>query len=347
MRIWSAVSRIRASFRICCITWIATTNSDGDTSTTGRERLESRRRRRGFQTDPDGTNISAWSGLAGDRIFPRWLLMLHHVWRAAAWRIFLIGVSVMQRGHRFQRKLPGYDAERSLIREEHHATGRLLAHVLEFVGAARRAVLTIASIRACSNAPRDRLLASTSRSVVTCGLYRRKPRGRIDDARAVLRPCTRKLSMVLRVVCPIDYGRDGSRIQPPLTARAISAWRPAMTRHRINPIRPRLCAEHFAQALSSSARIACAIASSGPRWTARSADRDHQQQDKGQRPGADQRFAGFEPAAAADQQKNPYQARRGKRDHASARTKKEHFHGKMAGLIFARLSDLKNAVKAA
>ncbi|CKX34586.1 Uncharacterised protein [Mycobacterium tuberculosis] len=33
VRIRSAASRIRASFRICCITWIASISSDGDTST--------------------------------------------------------------------------------------------------------------------------------------------------------------------------------------------------------------------------------------------------------------------------------------------------------------------------
>ena len=62
---------------------------------------------------------------------------------------------------------------------------------------------TIASIRACPNAPRDCLLASTSRSVVTCEV--RSVRFLWALSMMPSRSCsTRKESMVLRVVCSID-----------------------------------------------------------------------------------------------------------------------------------------------
>src|SRR5450631_2538126 len=62
---------------------------------------------------------------------------------------------------------------------------------------------TIASIRAWPNAPRDCLLASTSRSVVTCEV--RSVRFLWALSMMPRRSCsTRSESMVLRVVCSID-----------------------------------------------------------------------------------------------------------------------------------------------
>ncbi len=63
---------------------------------------------------------------------------------------------------------------------------------------------TIASIRAWPNAPRDCLLASTSRSVVTCVV--RSVRFLCALSMMPSRSCsTRRESMVLRVVCSIDW----------------------------------------------------------------------------------------------------------------------------------------------
>ena len=127
---------------------------------------------------------------------------------------------------------------------------------------------TIASIRAWPNAPRDCLLASTSRSVVTCEV--RSVRFLCALSMMPSRSCsTRKLSMVLRVVASIDWPtRWVTESSRSLTARAISAWRPASA-CPIASTRPvdSLCARSISlrRSSSSSARIACAIASSAPR----------------------------------------------------------------------------------
>ena len=63
---------------------------------------------------------------------------------------------------------------------------------------------TMASIRAWPNAPRDCLLASTSRSVVTCDVN--SVRFLCAWSMMPSRSCsTRSESMVLRVVCSIDW----------------------------------------------------------------------------------------------------------------------------------------------
>ena len=110
---------------------------------------------------------------------------------------------------------------------------------------------TIASIRAWPKAPRDCLLASTSRSVVTCEV--RSVRFLCALSMMPSRSCsTRRLSMVLRVVASIDWPtRWVTESSRSLTARAISAWRPASAcAHRIDPagglaLRP----QHLAEAL--------------------------------------------------------------------------------------------------
>ena len=152
---------------------------------------------------------------------------------------------------------------------------------------------TIASIRAWPNAPRDCLLASTSRSVVTCEV--RSVRFLCALSMMPSRSCsTRRLSMVLRVVASIDWPtRWVTESSRSLTARAISAWRPASA-WPIASTRPvaSLCARSISlrRSSSSSARIACAIASSAPRRPDRAITTAmHQQQHQRQRAEADQR----------------------------------------------------------
>ena len=110
---------------------------------------------------------------------------------------------------------------------------------------------TIASIRAWPNAPRDCLLASTSRSVVTCVV--RSVRFLCALSMMPSRSCsTRRLSMVLRVVCSIDWPtRWVDRIEP-FADRAGHLGLPARQRlpHRIDaPGGLALRAQHLAEAL--------------------------------------------------------------------------------------------------
>ena len=127
---------------------------------------------------------------------------------------------------------------------------------------------TIASIRAWPNAPRDCLLASTSRSVVTCEV--RSVRFLCALSMMPSRSCsTRRLSMVWRVVASIDWPtRCVTESSRSLTARVISDWRPtsACAMASTRPV-DSLCARSISlrRSSSSSARIACAIASSAPR----------------------------------------------------------------------------------
>ena len=103
--------------------------------------------------------------------------------------------------------------------------------------------------------------------------------------------------MVLRVVCSIDWPtRWVTESSRSLTARAISAWRPASA-WPMASTRP--VASLWARSISlrrsssSSARMACAIASSAPRRPERAIDDgDGQQQQQRQRAEADQRRAG-------------------------------------------------------
>ena len=110
---------------------------------------------------------------------------------------------------------------------------------------------TIASIRAWPNAPRDCLLASTSRSVVTCEV--RSVRFLCALSMMPSRSCsTRRLSMVWRVVASIDWPtRCVTRIQPLVDRpRHLGLAARQRLRHGVDPsgglaLRP----QHLAQAL--------------------------------------------------------------------------------------------------
>ena len=192
---------------------------------------------------------------------------------------------------------------------------------------------TIASIRAWPNAPRDCLLASTSRSVVTCVV--RSVRFLCALSMMPSRSCsTRKLSMVLRVVCSIDWPtRWVTESSRSLTARAISAWRPASAcAHRIDPAGGlALRAQHFAQAFfqfvgaDGLRHRQFRAAPAGPR----DHDGDHQQQDKRQRAEADQRVAGAD-RQVADHEKNLVHARV-VADSPAHRERRGNIYGKSAG----------------
>ena len=111
---------------------------------------------------------------------------------------------------------------------------------------------TIASMRAWPNAPRDCLLASTSRSVVTCEVEVGEVLvGVVDDAEPLVQRAAD---------CPWccgwslpSTGRRGGVTESSrsLTARAISAWRPASAcAHRLRRGRwSRPARAHFAQAV--------------------------------------------------------------------------------------------------
>ena len=114
--------------------------------------------------------------------------------------------------------------------------------------------------------------------------------------------------MVLRVVCSIDWPtRWVTESSRSLTARAISAWRPASA-WPIASTRPvaSLCARSISlrRSSSSSARIACAIASSAPRRPDRAITMAMiSKQQQRQRAEADQRRAGAN-RQVADHEKN-------------------------------------------
>ncbi len=111
-------------------------------------------------------------------------------------------------------------------------------------------------------------MASTSRSVVTCEV--RSVRFLWALSMMPSRSCsTRSESMVLRVVCSIDWPTRWVTVSSrSLTARAMSAWRPASA-CPIASTRP--VASLWARSISlkrsssSTARMACATASSAPR----------------------------------------------------------------------------------
>src|ERR1700710_558182 len=110
---------------------------------------------------------------------------------------------------------------------------------------------TIASIRAWPNAPRDCLLASTSRKVVTCDV--RSVRFLCALSMMTSRSCsTRKLSMVLRVVCSIDCPTRWVTESQPLVAGAghVSLTAGQRLAHFVDPAGGlRLGAQHFADTL--------------------------------------------------------------------------------------------------
>ena len=166
---------------------------------------------------------------------------------------------------------------------------------------------TIASIRAWPNAPRDCLLASTSRSVVTCEV--RSVRFLCALSMMPSRSCsTRKLSMVWRVVASIDWPtRWVTESSRSLTARVISDWRPtsACAMASTRPVEFALRPQHLAQALFQfvSANRLRHRQFRAPAARAGDDDGDRQQQHQRQRAEPGQRLANVN-RQVADDEKN-------------------------------------------
>ena len=186
---------------------------------------------------------------------------------------------------------------------------------------------TIASIRAWPNAPRDCLLASTSRSVVTCAV--RSVRFLCALSMMPSRSCSlRKLSIVLRVVCSIDWPtRWVTESSRSLTARAISACRPASA-CAIASTRPVDSLWARSMSLQPLLQLVGAHGLRHREFRATPArfgddDHQHQQQDERERADGDQ-AVGDANRPVADQEKNLVHAALVTQFAPLARTKREH-----------------------